>query len=146
MAERLLEAERGATAIADRIRDARAAIGRVEDFLQDREGEAADSLTSHGDRLDEALEEFYTGIAGESGQRRRNDPSRLTSRLRAASRALASGRWKTPTQSAIRALERAEMAVSTLGADIDLWFGQEWAAYREEVEAAELRLLEGVGP
>ena len=36
-----------------------------------REGEAADSLTSHGDRLDEALEEFYTGFAGESGQRRR---------------------------------------------------------------------------
>ena len=144
--DRLLQAERRATAIADRIRDARAAIGRVEELLEDREGEAADSLTSHSDRLDEALEEFYTGIAGESGQRSRNDPSRLTSRLRAASRALGSGRWKGPTQSAIRALERAEVAVSALDGDIDLWFGQEWAAYREAVEAAELRLLEGVGP
>ena len=36
--------------------------------------------------------------------------------------------------------------MSALDGDIDLWFGQEWAAYREAVEAAELRLLEGVGP
>ena len=126
-------------------RSAREAIGRVQDLLEEREGEAVDSLKSHGDRLDDALDEFYTEIAGESGQRSRNDPSRLTSRLRAASRALLSSRWQEPSQAAVRSLERAEAAVSAFGARIDGWFEQDWVTYREAVDAAELSLLEGSG-
>ncbi len=140
---RLLDAERRATGVADRVREARATVTRVNDLLQERDGEEADSLEAHGARVDDALEELYESIVGPSGQRRVNSPSVTTNRLRAASSTLRSGRWQEPTQTALRALERAERAVSKLESNAGEWFSSEWAAYRDAVEAAELRLFGG---
>lgn len=143
LSDRLLDAERRATGVADRIRDARTTISRVRDLLDERDGEEADSLKAHGARADDALEEMYESIVGGSGQRRVSDPSQTTSRLRAASSALRSGRWQEPTQTALRALERAEQAVADLESRADQWFETEWVEYRSSVEAADLGLFGG---
>ena len=121
---RLLDVQRRTTDVADRIRSARTTITRVGDLLDEWDGEEqeADSLKGHGVRMDEALEGMYESIAGESGQRRVNQPSVITSRLRSASSALSSGRWQEPTQTALRALERVEQAVAELESAANQWF------------------------
>lgn len=141
--DRLIEAERRTTEVADRIRDARETISRVNELLDGRDGEEADSLEAHGSRADEALEELYESIVGESGQRRRSDPTVTTARLRAATSALRSGRWQEPSQAAMRALERAEAATRELEERAGDWFRGAWAEYRRAVEAADLDLFGG---
>ena len=129
--------------MADRIRSARTTITRVEDLLDEWDGEEqrADSLKEHGVRVDEALEGIYESIAGESGQRRVNQPSVITSRLRSASSALSSGRWQEPTQTALRALERVEQAVAELESAANQWFETDWLEFRTAVEAFGLTLF-----
>ncbi|MEM7417317.1 MAG: hypothetical protein AAF389_17570 [Gemmatimonadota bacterium] len=139
--DRLLDAQRRTTDVADRIRDARETIERVYSLLDDREGAEADSLQAHGDRVDDALEALFESIVGTSGQRRRVDSTGTAARLRTASSELGSGRWQEPSQAAIRHLERAEQAAADLDARADEWFGAEWAEYRRAVEAAELNLF-----
>ena len=140
---RLLDAQRRTTDVADRIRSARTTIARVEDLLDEWDGEEqeADSLKEHGARVDEALEVMYESIVGESGQRRVNQPSVITSRLRSASSALSSGRWQEPTQTAMRALERAEQAVAELESAANQWFETDWLEFRTAVEAFGLTLF-----
>ena len=140
---RLLDAQRRTTEVADRIRSTRTTIARVEDLLDEWEGEEqrADSLKEHGGRVDEALEGMYESIVGESGQRRVNQPSVITSRLRSASSALSSGRWQEPTQTALRARERVEQAVAELESAANQWFETDWLEFRTAVKAFGLTLF-----
>ena len=140
---RLLDAQRRTTDVADRIRSARTTITRVGDLLDEWDGEEqeADSLKEHGARVDEALEGMYESIVGESGQRRVNQPSIITSRLRSASSALSSGRWQESTQTALRALERVEQAVVKLESSANQWFETDWIEFRTAVEAFGLTLF-----
>ena len=140
---RLLDAQRRTTDVADRIRSARTTITRVGDLLDEWDGEEqeADSLKEHGVRVDDALEGMYESIVGASGQRRVNEPSVMTSRLRSASSALSSGRWQEPTQTALRALERVEQAVVELESAVNQWFETDWIEFRSAVEAFGLTLF-----
>ena len=140
---RLLDAQRRTTDVADRIRSARTTITRVGDLLDEWDGEEqeADSLKEHGVRVDDALEGMYESIVGASGQRRVNEPSVMTSRLRSASSALSSGRWQESTQTALRGLERVEQAVVELESAVNQWFETDWIEFRSTVEAFGLTLF-----
>jgi len=143
--DRLLEARREATRAADDIRDARKTVERIQEMLDDRDGEAADSLSAHGDRIDEGLDSLYFAMAGEPIQGFRNQPELLNSRLGAASRDLGGGRWAEPSQAAMRSLERAEAAVAEMSARVEAFFATRWAEYRSAVEASGIGLFDG-GP
>ena len=140
--ERLLEAQREATRLADRIRDAEETVERIQDLLDGREGAAVDSLEAHGRRVDEELDSLYHLLEGAPIQGFRNDPELVSSRLRAASSELGTARWAEPSEAAIRQLERAEAAVRVVAERVDAWFATEWEAYRRAVEAAAVGLFD----
>lgn len=141
--DRLLDAQRGATATADRIREGRETVDRIQDLLAERDGEVVDSLEAHGRRVREGLDDLYEAMFGEEIQGFRDEPELVQSRLGDAAGTLASGRWAEPTQSAMRALERAEEAVDDITDRVDAFFADEWAAYRRAVEEAGIGLFEG---
>jgi photosystem II stability/assembly factor-like uncharacterized protein len=141
--DQLLEARREATGAADRIRDAQKTVERIQDVLDDRDGEAADSLSAHGDRIDAGLDSLYFAMAGEPIQGFRNQPELLNSRLGAASQDLGGGRWAEPSQAAMRSLERAEAAVAEMSARVETFFATRWAEYRSAVEASGIGLFDG---
>ena len=138
--DRLFDTRRSATEAADRIRDARAAVERVQDLVGDMDGEEADSLAAHGRAVDAALDTLDWRLAGEPIQGFRNEPALVNSRLGAASRDLGGGRWAEPTEAAMRSMARAEEAVEAFVGRVDDFFSSRWAEYRAAVEAA------GVGP
>ncbi len=139
--ERLLDAQRRATGAADRIRDARATLARVQEVVAAHEGERADSLAAHGERIEAGLDSLYRAVEGEEIQGFRNEPDLVTSRLGTASGEIGSGRWAEPSQAAIRALERAETAVGDFASRVDAFLTTAWADYRAAVEAADLDLF-----
>jgi hypothetical protein len=142
--ERLLAAQRGATGVADRIRDAQKTVERVRDLLGDREeGAASDSLKAHSTRVDEALDSLYHLMVGAPIQGFRSDPQLVTARLSTASGELTSGRWAEPSEAALRALDRAEAAVAEITTRVGDYFDIEWAAYRAAVEGAGIGLFDG---
>lgn len=141
--DRLLDAQRGATAAADRVREGRETVDRIQELLSEREGEVVDSLEAHGRRVREGLDSLREAMFGEEIQGFRDEPELVQSRLGDAAGTLASGRWAEPTQSALRALERAEDAVTDIIGRVDAFFDEEWAAYRRAVEEAGIGLFEG---
>jgi sortilin (neurotensin receptor 3) len=144
--EDLLAAQRSATEVADRIRDAQGALERVEDLLEAGDYAEADSLQAHGDRVGEQLDGFMERFTGPEGlQGFRNDPSLVTSKLRAAGFHLSSGLWSAPTQGAARELIGAQQAVDSLRAEVDAFFavGGAWSAYRSAVDAVGLTIFPG---
>ena len=136
--DRLLETRRTATEAADRIRDGRRSVERVQDMVGDRDGADADSLASHGRRMDAALDTLYWSLAGEPIQGFRNQPDLVNSRLGAASRDLGGGRWAEPTEAAMRSLDRADEAVEAFVTRVETFFSTRWTEYRAAVEAANL--------
>lgn len=140
--ERLLDVQRRATAVADRIRDARETVGRIQELI-DVSDQPYDSLEAHGERMDEALEDLYHTIVGERGQRTNRPPNLVTTKLGAASRQVTSGRWAAPSQAALRNLERAEDSVDELEVRVSDWFESEWVFYRRAVVSSGLGLFGG---
>ena len=138
--DRLFETRRSATEAADRIRDARRAVDRVQELVGDMDGEGADSLAAHGRTMDAALDTLYWSLAGEPIQGFRNEPELVNAQLGAASRDLGGGRWAEPTEAAMRSMTRAEEAVEAFVEQVETFFSTRWADYRAAVESA------GVGP
>lgn len=144
----LSAAQKMATEIADRLREALATLERIDDLLSAGDYLESDSLEAHGSRVHARLDGLLERFTGpEDLQGFRNDPSLVTSTLRVAARHLRSGLWAEPTEGGRRSLARAQAAVDAVSGEVAAFFGVDgaWTRYRRAVEVAGVRIFPGSG-
>jgi len=144
--DRFMNLVEDATAAADRLRDAREAIGLVNDQLADRSDSTAQDLREHGQALRDSIEAVMEGLVGRGDvQGIRRDPSIVTAHLFTVSRYLQSA-CDAPEQPEQRAMQHAEVRLQEALDDVNALFADEWPAYRSAVEEADRSIFEDYEP
>jgi len=144
--DRFMNLVEDATAAADRLRDAREAIGLVNDQLADRSDSTAQDLREHGQALRDSIEAVMEGLVGRDDvQGIRRDPSIVTAHLFTVSRYLQSA-YDAPEQPEQRAMQHAEVRLQEALDDVNALFADEWPAYRSAVEEADRSIFEDYEP
>ena len=125
----------------ERMRKAKETIDAVNKRLADRDDDAAKDLKKQGKAVSDSLTALTELFSGKDVQGIRRDPMTVMSRLFTARSYVSSG-MNAPDPSAHIALEQAEEALRAVIGDVNRFFTEDWAAYRQAVEAAEVSLFE----
>ena len=133
------DAARVAGEALERMRKATEQIKTTEQLLADRDDDTAKALKKQGKALRDSLQTLNERFTGKQVQGIRRDPTTVMARLFNA-RSYLSG-FDAPGPSERIALEQAEAALRDALADVNRFFTEDWAAYRQAVEAAEITLV-----
>ena len=125
---------------ADQIKDAKASIKAVNGRLDGMDDEAAGDLKKQGKALNEKLDSFSEMLAGKTVQGIRRDPNTVLSKLFTARGYISSG-YDAPDESAHIALAQSREKLSAALVEINSFFGDDWEAYQQAVQDAEVSLF-----
>jgi photosystem II stability/assembly factor-like uncharacterized protein len=130
------------TAAVDNLREALAAVERVDKLLADREDDASKALRSAGKDLKTKVKALREPIFGkEDMQGIYRDPTTVEAIINLAANHLGDTYMiATPTQETI--LSQAEEAVKTPIANIGKFVQSDWSTYKEKVRDAQIQLIE----
>ncbi len=135
-----------ATEAVNRLRDAKKAVDRVNEQLASKDGDASKALRAAGDSLKKKLtgvEELFTGrrdIQGFLG-----GGGNVLSRMGEVLGALESS-WDAPTQAQMAYLEQAEQVLQAALVPFNRVMGEDVAAYRARVTAANVETVPAAQP
>ncbi len=142
---RLQERVAVATEAVDRLREAQQTVKTIGEQLADRDDEAAKAAREQGKAAQDSTKALIALFNGEEAKGIRRDPSTVSSRLRTASQYLGSA-WGAPGPTQQIALEQAEASLQSALAAVNRFFEQDWPAYRQAVEAANVSFFETYEP
>jgi len=128
-------------ALTDRLAKARKTIGNVKALLDDRDDEKAEALNEAGKETEEKIEklmELFRGKRDIQGILR--IPDTFNAKLGGARRYLYHWGPVGPTEET--AVRLAEEALPPAREKVEAFFTEDWKAYREQAEAAELTIFE----
>ncbi len=128
-----------------RIRKAKETIEAVGKRLGDQDDDAAKDLKKQGKAMADSLTALTEMFSGKEVQGFSRDPSTVMSRLFTARGYVQSG-FNAPDPSAHLALEQAEATLQAAIDEVNAFFADDWAAYQQAVEAAEVSLFETFEP
>ncbi len=143
-----------ATELADRLREAKEKMDRVDSLMKDRpKGEKAEAaggeetseestqaLQDAAKAARESLKQLDEKMFSKEVQGIRRDPETLRSYLFNAS-GYAQSSWDAPSPSERKAVRDFEAKLRDLQQAVDAFFEKEWEAYRQAVQAAELKVF-----
>jgi hypothetical protein len=122
----------------ERIRKAREAVEAVNEQLGDRDDDTAEALKEQGKAVQDSLTALEARFSGEEGaQGIRRDPGTVQASLSTASSYIQSGH-NAPDPSAHIALEQARTALGSFLDEVNRFFAEDWPAYRQAVDAAQV--------
>ncbi|ARA94725.1 hypothetical protein AWN76_017230 [Rhodothermaceae bacterium RA] len=136
---------RAATAAMDRLREAKQTIASINEWIEDRDDEAADSLRALGRTTDEAIEALMERFRGQEVQGIRRDPETVNALLSNARSYLTSFRGR-PGETHRLTVGRAETAVREAIEAVNTFFGEKWPRYQHVVEIANVSFFESYEP
>jgi len=137
---RLENKAKEATALTDRLLDARTSIEHVTMLLSDREDETAEALKKTGKETDKAIEALLERFRGKRDiQGILRLPDTYNAMLGSARRYLGYYGPAGPTEET--AVRQAEDALAPIAEAVAAFFEETWRAYREQAEAAELEIF-----
>jgi len=143
--ERLMQAMGSATEAADRLRDAKMRTTQIDALFEGRDDDAATEATEMGASMRDSIDALMEQVTGKDVQGIRRDPTTVMARIGMAQFYLGSSTG-APTQNDLRAVARAETRIRAFVDDVNGFFGDEWPAYRDAVDAAEVTLFEEQPP
>jgi len=133
------------TEAMDRMREAGETVDLVNKHLEDRDDDVSEDLKKRGKAMQDSLKAMDEQFTGEDVQGIRRDPSLVTSQIFNASSYIQSS-YDAPGPSERIALAQAREAAAGMLAVVNRFFEQDWPAYRQAVEAAELSPFESYNP
>jgi len=134
-----------ATEAADRLRAAKKSIALVNGRLKERTDDTAKQLKTRGKALQDSIKTLLELINAKKVQGIRRDPSIVSARLSMSMWYIRSA-FGAPGNTDELVFQQAEKTLQQAVDKINSFFQQDWSAYKDAVEAADISFFESYEP